>query len=472
MILKKIKNIKFEYIIILIAILISIVWSNYNLKKFDNIKINFDGKYYNQLLYADLNATWFTAKKFKKNLDNGRGFLSSIPEYERFLLPSIIVGYYYHLIDKEIYEETEDGQFVIKEKNFKFGLIFFQILIYFTSLIFFSNELKKIINKNFHKCIIIFLALEPSILQWHSSLWSESIFVSLILILFTLILKKTDKMLIKFSIGIVLGLIFMQRAVGFLYILPVIFYLFLANEKKIKSYFFLLAGYLIIILFIGFNNFKNTDHFFFLSTAHQYHSYYHYFADDILADKKKISREEAREILKSEEKKWISDHNIDLNLAEDISKNIKYRNKIFFREVMNNPIYFSKKFIKGIVTMCIIHPFWVNQHFYFDKTDPKAKKNPKEYYNKNLYKNIPYSLFIYFFVSIGFINSINKFVKNKKLDKFDKFLLFNNISILYFILISGMWGNPKYFAPCMISLSFHFSIGFIEFKKKFFDKKK
>ena len=31
-----------------------------------NIKINFDGKYYNQLLYADLNATWFTAKKFKR----------------------------------------------------------------------------------------------------------------------------------------------------------------------------------------------------------------------------------------------------------------------------------------------------------------------------------------------------------------------------------------------------------------------
>ena len=75
-------------------------------------------------------------------------------------------------------------------------------------------------------------------------------------------------------------------------------------------------------------------------------------------------------------------------------------------------------------------------------------------------------------MAIGIISSINKFVKNKKLDKFDRFLLFNNISILYFILISAMWGNPKYFTPCMISLSFYFSIGFIEFKKKFFDKNK
>ena len=74
-----------------------------------------------------------------------------------------------------------------------------------------------------------------------------------------------------------------------------------------------------------------TDHFF-LSTAHKYNSYYYYFADDILADKEKISREDAREILKNEEEKWINDNNIDLNLTEDISKNIEYRNKIFLRE--------------------------------------------------------------------------------------------------------------------------------------------
>ena len=43
--------------------------------------------------------------------------------------------------------------------------------------------------------------------------------------------------------------------------------------------------------------------------------------------------------------------------------------------------------------MSIIHPFWVNNHFSFDRTDPEAKNNPKEYYNKNLYKNGPHKLF-------------------------------------------------------------------------------
>jgi len=468
MIFKKIKSIKFEYLIILIAILVSICWSNYNLNKFDNIKINSNGKYYNQFLYADLQATWETADKFRKNLKEGNTFLNSIPEYEKFLLPSIIVGSYYYLIDKDIYEKKENDQIAIKEKNFKIGLMILQILIYFTSLIFFSKELKEIVNKNLHKCIIIFLAAEPSLLQWHSSLWNESIFISLMLILFTLILKKSDKVLINFFIGIVLGLIFMQRAIGFLYIIPVIFYLFLVNEKKIKSYFFLFVGYLVIILFVGLNNFKKTDHFYFLSIGHQYNSYYHYFAADILANKKKISNKDAKEILKNEEDKWINQNNINLNLTKDISKNIKYRNKIFLRETFNNPIYVSKKFIKRVVIMCIIHPLWVNQHFYFDKHSPAAKKNPKEYYNKNLYKNIPYSLLIYIFVAVGIINYIKKLIINKKMDKFDKFLLFNTLSILYFILISGMWGNPKYFTPCMISLSFFFSVGFIQLKKKYF----
>ena len=79
---------------------------------------------------------------------------------------------------------------------------------------------------------------------------------------------------------------------------------------------------------------------------------------------------------------------------------------------------------------------------------------------------------IYIFVAVGIINYIKKLIINKKMDKFDKFLLFNTLSILYFILISGMWGNPKYFTPCMISLSFYFSIGFVELKKKFVNKKK
>ena len=480
MIVGKVEKNKFEFILILFAVLVSIFWGHYNLKKFDNVKINYIDRYYNQFLYADLNATWKTADVFRKNLKDGKTFLNSFPEYEKFLLPSIIVGYYYYLIDKEIYEKKENDQFVIKEDNYKFGLIILQILIYFSSLFFFSTQLKRVIDHSTYKIIIIFLAIEPSLLQWHSSLWSESIFISLMLILFTLVLKNSEKMFFKFSIGIILGLIFMQRAIGFLYILPVVFYFILNREKKIRSYLCLMAGYLVIILFVGFNNYKKTDHFYFLSTAHQLYSYYHYFADDILANTKKISNVDAKKILLKEEENWIKENNLDLSLisggtvigtTKDMSKSIRYRNKIFLREALRNPVFTSKKLIKGIVVMSIIHPFWVNDHFYYDKHDPVAKENPKKYYNKNIYKNILYSIFIYIFTIIGIVTFIKKIIREKRISEFDKFLFFNIISILYFILLSGMWGNPKYFTPCMVSLSFFFSIGFIELKKIFINKK-
>ena len=39
-----------------------------------------------------------------KKLSKGKNLWFSLPSYDRFFLPSVIVGYYYHLIDKEIYE--------------------------------------------------------------------------------------------------------------------------------------------------------------------------------------------------------------------------------------------------------------------------------------------------------------------------------------------------------------------------------
>ncbi len=467
---KKLKNKKFEITIILLATILSLFLASYNLNKFDKIKINFDGRYYNQLLYADLGATWHIAEKFRKNLKEKKNFFDSVPEYRRFLLPSIIVGYYYYLIDKEIFEKKENNQIVIKEKNYKFGLLIIQILIYYLSLFFFSCELKKIVKNNLSKYIIIFLALEPSLLQWHSSFWSESLFLSFMIIIFTLILKASNKLIINLFVGFILGLMFIQRGVSFLYIIPIIIYLFFVTKNKLKTFSSLLIGYLMILIFVGVNNLKKTDHFFLLALHHQYYSYYHYFAADLLGDRKKISEKKASNILSTEEEQWVKENNINIENSKDLSKNITYRNKIFLREVLKNPIYFLKKISKKIITMCIIQPFWVNSHFYFDKTDPNAIENPKEYYNKKIFKNIPYSIFIYIFSFVGILKLFKKIVFKRKLNGFDKFLILNFLSIFYFIAISGLWGNPKYFTPCMISISFFFSSGFMQFQEKFIKK--
>ena len=57
----------------------------------------------------------------------------------------------------------------------------------------------------------------------------------------------------------------------------------------------------------------------------------------------------------------------------DFQKNISYRNEIFLREVLKNPIFSIELFLRRTLKMSIIDPFWVNNHFYFDKNRPKSE---------------------------------------------------------------------------------------------------
>ena len=461
------KQNKFILAVILIAFFVNIAWSFYNLNKFDKIKINFEGEYYNQLLYSDLGPTWFIADTFKKKLDKGGNFFESIPAYERFLLPSIIVGYYYHLLDENIFEEKEENKIVIKEKNFKFFLFLFQILIYYLSILLLSKEIYRKFDLQKSNLIILFLCLEPSLLQWHSSFWSESIFLSLMILSFYLLLKNSKKIFLNIILGFIVGLMFAQRSVSFLYVIPICIYFFLIFKKNFKPLLFLLLGYFSVISFIGYNNYDKTGSIYFVPTHMSYYGYYHYFAHNILAERKNITFPQASEILKNNEMNWRNKNNIDIKETDDLIKTIKYRNKVFLNEVIQNPLYSIKLFIRRSVKTAIIMPLWVNKKFYLDKTSPEAQENPKDYYNKNLIYNIPYSLFVYIFFFLGIFLVFKKILIKKKLDLKDKFYLFNLISILYFICIAGFWGNPKYFTPCMISVCFFFVEGFSIFREKF-----
>ena len=74
-------------------------------------------------------------------------------------------------------------------------------------------------------------------------------------------------------------------------------------------------------------------------------------------------------------------------------------------------------------------------------------------------RNLLYSIIIYFFVLVGLKSFFLKIYKKRSLDFYDKFLIFNLISILYFVSIAGLWGQPRYFTPCLINISFFFAYG-------------
>jgi isoprenylcysteine carboxyl methyltransferase (ICMT) family protein YpbQ len=228
---------------------LSILLALHNLKTFDNNKLNYKGNWYNQFIYVDTGHNWSDAEDFRERLKNGKSFFNALPAYEKYFLPTITVGLYYYFIDKEIFEIKSNGQKVIKTGNYKFGYLFIQIIFFYLSILYFSQQLKKKVNKLLFKLIIIFLCFEPSMIQWHSSMWTESIFLSFLMLLFSLILTKTKNYFFNILIGIVVGLLFAQRVVSFLYIAPVLIYFFFLR-LKFKNYLFLFFGYLFIVFFI------------------------------------------------------------------------------------------------------------------------------------------------------------------------------------------------------------------------------
>ena len=103
------------------------------------------------------------------------------------------------------------------------------------------------------------MAVEPTIIQWHSSFWTESIFFSLQLITLALIINKTNNRFFNFFIGIFIGLMYLQKTVAMFFIFPVIFY-FIVSKKRgnLISILNLIFGFLIILFILGYHNFKKT----------------------------------------------------------------------------------------------------------------------------------------------------------------------------------------------------------------------
>ena len=171
--MQKVKSI---YFLIIIGFLVSMIWANFNLRNFD--KITPLGSH--PMIKGDLNLIWGEAEKFKRDILNGKNFFESGEVYTRTFLPSKIIAVISIIFQKKLYEDYKAD--IIKTGE-KFIFLFIQISIYYLSLIFFYKKLSIFISDpKIVYFTILFLSLEPTITQWHSTFWTESIYFSFLII--------------------------------------------------------------------------------------------------------------------------------------------------------------------------------------------------------------------------------------------------------------------------------------------------
>ena len=460
------KNIKLKLIILFSILFLSIflnLQKSYSfLEKYDKYQVRSDGLEEHMLIKSDIHSIWSAASRLLEDDKKGINYLKSGKEYSRTYLPSFIVYIYYKIIGEEIEEKNTDKSKIVSDvkfkiKNGKFGLLIFQNILFFLSMIFFYFYNRSIIKEKILLLSIFFICFEPTISQWHSFFFTESVFISLLVIFLSLILNLKDNFYYIFILGILIGIIYLQKNLGFYLIIPAIIILFFKLKKKsIILIPIMFMGYLIPILFLGIHNNVRSGEFYILS-KHMKIAPYHYIHHKLISAQYKIDTKKSLELIKLNEKNWLEENKIDLNNESDRLQFYKYKQKIFFKSSLENPISLFKIVIWKTLQSGVLDPNYTLKFTEIDKSVERYWAD--KYYHKHLTLKVMYSLIIYLIVFLGLI-------KMFKLKEY--YLLFTNLLlILYLTLILGWVGVSRYFIVNLIPISIIFSYGVFYLIDKF-----
>jgi hypothetical protein len=462
--MKNILNSKIFYFLIFFCFLSSIFLAKNNLSKYDKNIIGSDGEIQHVMIKNDTRRYFSHGHEIKEQIKNGENFFKTgQPNFTKYLFPRIAAAYYL-IFDIDLYSEDKE-----KNKIINVGVhakyLFLQIFLYYSCLVFFYIQLKNIFERNILFITILFLGIEPTLFQYHSSFWSESLFFSILIILFGLVINNTQSKKRYFFVGLFLGLLAIQRSNGFFYIIPVIIYFYITNRFNFyKKIFFTLLGYSLVLLFVGYNNFARSNSFSIVPSEMK--AVLHAYVLPNVLSKKVFEQEKKLTISLINKEKIILDQKFldELEYSRysfifcDVKKeDPRYLNicnylekrsyKLIFLNIDDTFLYWIKKSFHFV----LLNPF----HIYSDNQFLSAKV----YYGSDLHQKlvpyrIIYSSIIYIVCLIGFFKILK--LKDKKI------FYFSLASILYFFLILSWHGNTRYFTPILIYLSFFFSFGAIK----------
>ena len=453
------------YLIILFSFFISIIVSFNYISKYDEYRFAKDlDRMEHPMIKVAIFNQWFEANKLLEDLKNGKNYFESGSDYDEFL-PHRILATFYTLINEKIFEKDE----ILKTNNGKFLYLIFKTLLYYLSLIFLFSKIKSLYPVKTCFFIILFLSCEPTIFQYHSSFWNESLFFPFQIIMMSLLLSQSSNFLDNLILGLALGIMYTISQEVFFYFVPIIFYLiFTFKKKSIKPIFAFFIGYFIIMATISFHNYKRVGNGYFMTNGSKT-ALYLYFAPNVLSIKENISIYKAQNKMHLETKIWLKENDLNLEFINDKFSSLgktkndsdrlmyyNYLSKASLDIIIKNPISTLNFLIKKNLHTLVVDPFFI-KNFY--KYDSRGKN--QYYYSQTYQKNIPYrilyTVLIYLVAVIGFFYLL----KHPK----KELILILTLLIIYPIFVLGWMGANRYFVPSLIFLSIFFGNGISTFFK-------
>lgn len=461
-------------LIVIIGCTLSISLSFYYIGLYDNYHLNGNTHI---MLKEETFYHWWEGAKIVEQIKGGVSIFVAGGDTITKPLPQRLVALYSILLNFDIVDNWDNLKLNLGNK---FLFLSIQSLFYYVALFYFLLKVSKFFPTKISVGIALFLSLEPTIFQYHSSFWTESLYFSLQLIIFALMIDEKNNPQKFIILGLMLGILFLQRSAGIFYIFVVIiYYLLFLKKNKIMSIMLIVSTYSIICFGLGIHNYKKSGVFYIMPLEGKY-GMYRYFSLGILAKTNNISEDL---VIKSEKKKsyeWVvknfspqeknnlikiknnfdnigSPTGIGRNIEKGITK-IKYYdylNQRSYKILLGNPVEVFKKVINGFVHFSVLNPFFV----YFDYEFYKNKSSGEigdfaftKTHRELIPYRIIYSILIYAISIIGF------FLCFKRYPKITFLIIF---SILYYYLILGWYGKTRLFVPILIYNSIFFGNGLI-----------
>jgi hypothetical protein len=455
------------FLLIFLGFISSIALSSYYIIKYDKYT---DNGYSHVMLKDETLRIWKQGAKIVKDVKKGNNFFLSGDVTSTKPLPGRLVAIYSLLSDHEIIDEWEPS---IKIKlGGKLPFLIIQSLVYYLALAYLVLKINKIFPIENCFYIVFFLAFEHTIFQYHSSFWSESFYFTLQILILSLLFNNSYKISGNLFVGILVGILFLQRSVGIFYLMPIItYFLFSYRSKSIKPIIASVIGYTLIVSLVGFYNYKKTN-LFYIFPIEGKRDIYVYFSTSLIAQKKKIND---NEVVKEEAQrlyKWLKDNNIKLKDDYDLDKIISvtslssliknekdiikfydHLNKRQYEIIFENPLIAVKQAIIRLIHFSVLDPI---HNYYYNEYRGQNKK--PAFIKSKTHKiwipyRIVYTLLIYFVCFFGLIHFLKQ--KNYQL------LLLLLLSIFYYIILLGWTGTTRLFVPNLIYLSFFFGNGLV-----------
>ena len=442
------------YLVIILGFFISLIISNNYLNSYDKTSSKNNS---HLMIKESIGGDWYRAQEIKEKKD--LSWFNSIDYYKPYL-PSRIIYFYYKIAGNDIFDEN--GRLFTEDKDNKSFILYFQTCLYFFLLLLLTKKLYKL-NLDIRLIFfwILFLSLDPTINQFHSSFFNESLFFSLQLLILIFFFKKDKKYIDYILIGFFFAILGLQKSVGIFYLTIFLIYLIFLKKKYFFKYSFLvLIPYVIIYFLIAFGNYERTKNFFF-NPMQTKEALFVYLLPQIYDSKYKSENLKYRDKIINETNLWIKKNNLDgriqknlfldSNISEiDRIKIHNYQQKKTIDTIKNNLLITSKILIKKYFHSLLLNPVEIKFFYKYENPDKYYKSNDHQFFIKY---RIIYSFIFYSISLLGLL----VLLKHKKFDLKIFFLLG---SAFYFYLLLGWMGYTRYFVPTLIYISFFFSAGF------------